>query len=267
MSSDERGAWRDVLDAARAAWPALEVDAAEFERFVRARFSGDLSAATPRAADLYLACAALAGVGIEAFDAVLAREVAAACARVRPPFDADEAAQRVRAHLLVAAAPAPPKLATYMGQGDLRGWLRVAATRLLLNAKTRGPREDSGLSGVLDALAARGDDPELAFFKEHYRAELKRAFEECALALSARDRALLRFALVDRLNVDEIGKLYGVHRATAARWVAAARAELERGTRARLRVEGRELESIVRMLGSQLDVSLSRVLDGEGEPP
>jgi RNA polymerase sigma-70 factor (ECF subfamily) len=66
------------------------------------------------------------------------------------------------------------------------------------------------------------------------------------------------------LNVDEIGSLYDVHRATAARWVAAARERL--GTRirdelaAQLKIDVAEVDSIVRLVQSRIDVSLERVL-------
>src|SRR5262245_36741502 len=47
--------------------------------------------------------------------------------------DSDEVVQRVRERLLVGSAEAPPKITSYAGRGELRGWLIVAATRLALN--------------------------------------------------------------------------------------------------------------------------------------
>ena len=58
--------------------------------------------------------------------------------------------------------------------------------------------------------------------------------------------------------------LLRLHRATAARRLAAARAALVKGTRtamrARLRVDGAELESILRLIESQVHVSVERLL-------
>ena len=79
-----------------------------------------------------------------------------------------------------------------------------------------------------------------------------------------RERTLLKQQIVDGLGIDELGALYEVHRATAARWVAAAREKLLLRTRrafmVRVRISSDECESIMRMVRSQLDVSLHRRL-------
>ena len=78
------------------------------------------------------------------------------------------------------------------------------------------------------------------------------------------DRALLRFKFVDGLTLDDLAVLYGTHRATVARRVAALREDLVKATRAQLggplRVRRQDLESLVRLVRSDLDLSLSRLL-------
>lgn len=58
--------------------------------------------------------------------------------------------------------------------------------------------------------------------------------------------------------------LHGVHRATAARWVDAARETVLAGTQRelirRLRISRSELASVIRLIQSQLELSLLRVL-------
>jgi len=49
-----------------------------------------------------------------------------------------------------------------------------------------------------------------------------------------RERNLLRYQVLDRLGIDHIGALHGVHRVTAARWIAHARRALIEGVRRRL---------------------------------
>jgi RNA polymerase sigma-70 factor (ECF subfamily) len=70
--------------------------------------------------------------------------------------------------------------------------------------------------------------------------------------------------LVHQLSIDEIGRTYDVHRATAARWLTAVRDRLQDETRRRLRerlkVDDRELDSLFRVVESQLAVSFRRVL-------
>jgi len=80
---------------------------------------------------------------------------------------------------------------------------------------------------------------------------------------------VLRLHLLDGLNIDRIGQLHDVHRATAARWLASAREALAKDTQrilqARLQVSRSEFESLLRLVRSDLDVSLCRIL-AEDEP-
>ncbi|MBZ0236411.1 MAG: helix-turn-helix domain-containing protein, partial [Deltaproteobacteria bacterium] len=106
-------------------------------------------------------------------------------------------------------------------------------------------------------------DPELALLKARYAGELEAALRRAGEALTERERALLRLAFVDGLNVDQVGDVYGVHRATAARWIARARTrvfELTRDDlRARLALTPTEFESVVRLVRSQVELSLTRL--------
>lgn len=64
-----------------------------------------------------------------------------------------------------------------------------------------------------------GGDPELSHLKATFAAEFKFALTLAIDELSVRDRNLLRQSVLDGLTIDQLGKLYRVHRATAARWV------------------------------------------------
>jgi RNA polymerase sigma-70 factor (ECF subfamily) len=116
---------------------------------------------------------------------------------------------------------------------------------------------------VLEARSF-ADDPELAYMKAAYRATFKEVFQEALDSLLPRERLLLKQQLVDGLSIDELGALNQVHRATAARWVAGAREKLLGRTRRtfmmRARISSDECESIMRLVRSQLDVSLQRRL-------
>ena len=76
---------------------------------------------------------------------------------------------------------------------------------------------------------------------------------------------MLRHHYVHGLSIDEIGSVYTIHRSSAARRIAKARDELLMGTRRRPVVElgvGRsELERIMQLIESRLDVSLRGALD------
>jgi RNA polymerase sigma-70 factor (ECF subfamily) len=107
---------------------------------------------------------------------------------------------------------------------------------------------------------AIAEDPALVAAKARYRDELAAAFREALAALTPKDRLLLRFQLVDGLSIDEIGNIHNVHRATAARWLVRIREELMERTHellaARLSMDTEDVASIVRLVQSQLDVSV-----------
>jgi RNA polymerase sigma-70 factor (ECF subfamily) len=219
------------------------------------------------AGDVALAAAAARGdaSAIRRVDELLA-DLGAAVRRIDPsPAFADEVRQTVRVRLLVADGRAP-RIAAYAGRGSLRAWLRVAAARVAIDLKrsqrTTGARADS--DDVLGELVAREPDAELRHLKAMYRREWKDALAGALVALPDRDRALLRLHHVDGLRLAAIGRLYGVAESTASRWLAHAAERVGEDARdrlvARLALSTSELESVGRMVRSQLDLSISRLL-------
>lgn len=179
---------------------------------------------------------------------------------------AEEIKQLLRQRLFVPAAEGDePRIAQYSGRGDLRSWLRVAAIRCAINHLQKQGREVALGDEMLAQLAAPDPDQELDLFKRRYRAEFKQAFEGALRALSSRDRNLLRYHYLERLSIDQLGAIYGVHRTTVARWLARTRETLLSQTRrslmAQLRIGRPEFESIMRLIESQLDASIARFLE------
>lgn len=258
------------LEAGAAAWPQLHIDAQAFIAHVEtvARAHGN-EALCEHGADLFLAFACAQGddAAIAAFEAthfVVVKETLARLDR-KATLSRDEVLQQVRERLWVAPTRGGrPRIAEYAGQGSLRAWLKVVVTRLVLNAVTRAVPESPADAEALEALLPAEDSPELAHAKHRYRDEFREAFREAADALTPRERLLLRYSLADRLSIDEIGALYGVHRATAARWLSRTsetlKAKVIAGLRARLALEGAALDEVLRLILSQVEVSLARVL-------
>jgi RNA polymerase sigma-70 factor (ECF subfamily) len=267
-----------AVAAARLAWPGVVVDDERFVAFVAARVvlaSGTTTAAAVelaaalarlRTADLWLACACGDGdaVAIAAFERAFGGDVDIALGALGAPAHvADEARQVVRTRLFVAAPGSEPVIARYGGRGDLRAWVRATTVRaaidLLRLTRREVPSEDVALDEPIEV-----GDVELAALRARYGAEFKDAFGQAFLALPKRDRVLLRYRYVDDLDVDGIGAVYRVHRSTAARWLQRIRNELLEDTRARLAarlaVSTDELDSILRFIGSELDVSISSAL-------
>jgi len=228
-----------------------------------------------QAADLYLACACAAGEphALAAFEARFMRGLDPALARLRlPTAQVEEVKQVLRERLLVGRATpdgAEGSLAGYTGRGPLSGWLRVTAVRAALKLLKRARREEPAEDELISALPSGEEDPELQHLKGLYRREFKEAFEAAVRSLSSRERNLLRHHYADELNIDEIGLLYHVHRATVARWLSKARQHILAATRKlliqKLNVPRAEYESIMRLIQSQLQVSLGSALRSQVE--
>lgn len=173
----------------------------------------------------------------------------------------EEVAQEVRTKLLVADG-GPPRLVGYAGRGSLRGLLKVTTTRAAITALRKLGREAPGDEAILDRSGER--DPELAFLKERYRGVFREAFEDAVGALSPRDRNLLRLHFLQKVTLEALAEMYGMHRATVVRRLAKIRDALERATRKGLRerlgADGREVEEVMTLIQSRFDVSVERML-------
>jgi len=267
------GAWDALLATARAALPSVTLDEDKLASFIGERLSGtELAAALSAApaADLVLAaaCVAQEPTAHVAFDHVLG-EVEAAGAAVGASRDQiDEVKQVLRMQLLVEKDGKPAGLSGYRGKGPLRGWVRITATRELIRHKKKASRNvsiDRSGGRTLEGMLTTGGDPALEALKVEYRNEFAIALREAIELLGAEDRTLLRQSIVDDLSIDAIGVAYGVHRATAARWLNRARSALVAATHQRLaerlKLPIDQIESVIRLVQSKLDASMIRYLE------
>jgi RNA polymerase sigma-70 factor (ECF subfamily) len=254
-----------IYDLGRSAWPAITVDVQRFCEFIAPHVTSSRVLSSLHAADVYLACGCVDGdaAALRAFEDLVA-EVGRKLRRLARDTEVlADAQQRVR-QVVVHKGDRQPVLADYSGRGALGGWLRVVLGRELVRLGRREGRQPR-LDTAEAALIVDGeDDPETAYLKAHYQREFKECFASAMHKLAEHDRRALRYAIVERLSIDDIARLEGVHRATAARDVARARARLTEETRRalqeRLAIEPTQLDSILRLVGSQLDVSVRRLL-------
>ncbi|MEL6179377.1 MAG: sigma-70 family RNA polymerase sigma factor [Myxococcota bacterium] len=189
-----------------------------------------------------------------------------------PRFAADDLHQIIRERLFVGTTAAPARILGYSGQGSLRRWFAVTATRLILDQLRVGAqhkRERATLHEEILNVAGTGDW-EMEFLKRTYRAAFKEAVATALGELSSPERNLLRLHLVERLSIDQIGVIFNVHRSTAARRLERARQALMEATRAAminaLEVDEDDLDSIIRLVNSRLEASIHRILNDDGEP-
>src|SRR5262249_13316088 len=117
---------------------------------------------------------------------------------------------------------------------------------------------------ALDAAIDGGVDPALDALKAEYRSEFAEALRAAIGDLDAENRTLLRQQIVENLSIDEVGAAFDVHRATAARWLSRARGTLIAATHKqlaeRLHVPVEEIDSVMRLMSSQLEASVVRFL-------
>ncbi|MCP4448971.1 MAG: sigma-70 family RNA polymerase sigma factor [Myxococcales bacterium] len=220
-----------------------------------------------RAAELYLACACAEGESVairQLVDSII-NNVNLARVSSSQSFSA-EVRQRVAEKLLVASPNKGPCILKYVGRGSLASWVQVTAIRTAIELRRQHHRERQLTTADVAQLGAT-DQVEIEYLKGQHQKEFRRALEDAFATLSDRQRSLLRMNVVDQLNIAEIGKLYQVHRATVARWLATARESLFTETRKHLEIHlGKtlspaEFESFLDLVLSRIDVSIRRLLD------
>jgi RNA polymerase sigma-70 factor (ECF subfamily) len=214
--------------------------------------------------DLRLARACLDGdaSAIAILDETAIRPTERALARLGlEPAAIDDVLQSVRELLL---APPEPHLARYEGRGPLRAWVRVIAVRTARRTRAQ-VRDVPAEQAMIEAVATGTGDPELDHLRQVCRDAFREAFAAAMQALPQRARLLLKQHFVDGLSIDRLAALHGVHRATAARWIEKARETLAVRTRRGLMqwngVARGDYDSIVRLIGSDLDLSIRRYLE------
>lgn len=260
------------VEAARAPWPDFGLEPEDFVRYLAERAPAAQLPPPRHAADLWLAWACVQGSA--AAVACFLRDYEPLVSRVvRRRGGADDLAADVRQMLaekiLVGDARTgrKAKLADYKGQGALRGWVATAAATTLASERRSEGRRRDGAESLADKGFLVRLDPELQYLKQRYATQVHDAIIAALAASSTRDKALLRLHLKERLSIDALGALYGVNRATAARWLVTARRAVRARTIERLRacleINPNECESLLGLVKSQLDVSMLNHLDAD----
>lgn len=160
-------------------------------------------------------------------------------------------------------------IARYGGTGPLRGWLSVVISRqtyLQSQPLAQALAPETVEARIVDDLSRSVAGLEKGLLQRKFSGHLKIAIEKAAATLSQRERTLLSLHYLDAVSLDALASSYQVHRATVARWIAAAKESFMDGLRRVLieeaRISGGEVDSLIRLLMSQADVSMRAVLGG-----
>lgn len=262
MSDTPEALFRDVS----ARYRQMRLSEAQF-RSAWLQLAGTKEGPSPEhAADLFVVLAALDG------DRVALAELRRRLESLTQLLDgfrlsAEERSSVLDDTLRLLVAPPAPRIARYSARGPLDGWLNVVLVRQAINLRNAQQKQvefDEVLLGTMKVEA----EPEIELLKQRFRGEFSAAFRLALGKLSARQRNLLRQHYLDGLTLEELGTLYRVHRATIARNLADARTELLEKTRdevaQRIGVSRLEVDSIVRLVQSRLDVSATFFLSQPG---
>jgi RNA polymerase sigma-70 factor len=225
--------------------------------------------------DLYLAiaCSRNDRVAWEYFAddyAPLLRKFAAqAC---RNSNESEDLAQEITARLLGDNE----RMAGYNGRGSLAGWLRVAVSHAAIDRFRRTTRLTS-----LEELQERGSEavlrnPEKKQGEEtvdsRWGPALTGIAAECLRRLSARDRLMLGLYYLQNVSLKDLGRQFGIHEATASRWLERIRRDIRKQVERELRkkhgLRSAEMESLWKWVSpGSLAEAISGSLPGVETPP
>ena len=143
----------------------------------------------------------------------------------------------------------PPAITTYQGRGSLAVFIRTIVSRIAIDQhRSERPTADEDVGSLVDHVAI---DPALAHMRDRYAADLAGALRTAWDALAPHERFVLALELHQHLSIDQIARVYGIHRTSATRRLASARGSLVtavRGAlRAKLEVADATLDSILRL--------------------
>ncbi|MFT3713634.1 MAG: sigma factor-like helix-turn-helix DNA-binding protein [Archangium sp.] len=251
------------------AWPAIDLPLLRFSAHVEAVSKAELSLdelakLSGEGLTLAAACLERQSAAISIFESVYLAPLSRVLQKLDGgPEIAADVLQRLRAQFFAPTADARSSFLAYSGGGALAVWLKVVAVREAQKLRRGAVTSHLVSDDALSAMPTPEADPELRFMKLQHRAHFKVCFQDALAALGKRERSVLRMSLVEGLSIDDIGKVYDVHRATAARWLTSAREQLVNDCRAklaaRLNVSEAELDELMGSAQSNLSISLGQL--------
>jgi RNA polymerase sigma-70 factor, ECF subfamily len=243
-------------------WPAVELEFEAFRRHCLTVFGPATFEPSRFGADLYLccACAARNPLALLAYEREHLGVAKTAIARINQNHEFVEETLRELWDKLLFSSDA--KVAAYSGRGPLQAWIRVAAARVAIDRCRARKLAWVRRLELKEQLEATGFELDATLMKARYGETFQKALEQALATLTPQDRNRLRMHVVDRCSIDQIGRAYGVHRATAARWLERARNHVLESVRRALCLQygpltDSEFTSIARAMGSELELSLS----------
>lgn len=246
----------------KVAWPGIELSIQEFAEFARPH---SISANVPVEIlqDLVLACACGRSVP-SALQRFRERYFGVVRQAVRGFDDsqhfADEIYQRLSESLFVPGPRGDPKINRYRGQGPLAGFVHTSARRIALRLSAAAARFQG--EDALVQQFSQADEIEAAILKLQCRETINRALSVALRQLPRRERLILRMNLVEKVSTTRIAAMYKVSQPTVSRWiqrcVRTIRETVDDLVCDELDIDARELESLLLLVRSQIELTISQ---------
>jgi RNA polymerase sigma-70 factor len=120
------------------------------------------------------------------------------------------------------------KFSSYSGRGSLKGWLRAVLFQLSVDRHRRQgrfvqPEEDRELERLSPVVPPPSEHTGIG---DQYRAATHKSLEKALSQLDSKLKMILGYYYYDNLTLKQIGQLFGVHEATASRWLQRAQQDI-----------------------------------------
>jgi RNA polymerase sigma-70 factor (ECF subfamily) len=270
-SSEVEAEQRRAFVLGKTAWPNVELEMDRFVEFAQ-RHSITTDAPVEILQDVFLACACGHGepTALQCFHERYFHVVAAAVRSfdASPQF-ADEIYQRLSESLFVSGPGVEAKIQRYKGQGPLAGFVRTAARRIGMRVSAAAARFQGE-----EALAQEfslASEVETTLHKLQCRDVINRALCIALRQLSRRERLILRMNLVEKVSTTRVAAMYKVSQPTVSRWIQRSARTIYDTVKElvcdELDIETRELDSLLSLVRSQIEITISQGSVIGIEPP
>jgi RNA polymerase sigma-70 factor, ECF subfamily len=253
------------------AWPAIGLCLADFTEFMR-RHSITPDAPNEIIQDLFLACACGLGAA-SALQSFRERYFGVVAAAVRDlnssPEYADEIFQRLQEALFVSAPGTDAKIQHYKGQGPLAGFIRTTARRIGMRITVAAARFQG--EEALVQQFSNASELEATVIKLQCREAVNRALCLALRQLPRRERLILRLNLVEKVSTARIAAMYNVSQPTVSRWIQRSARAIQETVKVlvcdELGIDSGELDSLLQLVRSQIEITISRGSSIGAAPP
>lgn len=122
------------------------------------------------------------------------------------------------------------KFSSYSGRGSLKGWLRAVLFQLSVDRHRRQGRlvqteEERDFERLAPPVAPISETANSSF-TDKFRSATQAALAKALTELEAKMKLMLSYYYYDNLTLKQIGQLFGVHEATASRWLQRAQQDV-----------------------------------------